>query len=447
MFHKLIRPKGKLNAEFVQILHNTGWLFAGKVLRMVVSLFLGTWIARYLRPEVFGQLQYALVFVSFFDPLSTVRMGQVITRDLVRKPENSSLILGTAFVLQLVGGVVALGLCVIGILWLAPGQPLIQLLVAIAALKFLFNSLQPIENWFESRVASKYVVLAEHGVFLLIVLLKCELVMTQATVVAFAIAISLESMLYAIALTYFYLRQHQSILAWRTNLPRLKYLLQESWPLVLSSTAVVIYLNVDQIMLGNMIDKRAVGIYASAANLSEATSFLPVILGSSLFPRIIQSRQLARSVYERRLQQFYDLNTLMAYGLILVLMPTSGFLMTHLYGPEYVAGIPIFGVHILGALFTYLGIAQSKWIVTEGLQRCNFYARLTGLVTNVVLNVLLIPLYGGMGAAIATLLSYAVGGYLFFWFIPATRPNARLMTKALLVPVRLPDVLRSLRPR
>ncbi|MGF1461138.1 MAG: flippase, partial [Leptolyngbyaceae cyanobacterium] len=255
--------------------------------------------------------------------------------------------------------------------------------------------------------------------------------------VAFAIALALESMLYALALAYFYTRQHQSIWAWRTNLPSLKYLLQESWPLVLSSTAVVIYLNIDQIMLGNMIDNHAVGIYASAASLSEATAFLPVILGSSLFPRIIKSRQLARPVYQRRLQQYYDLNTVIAYSLIVVLMPTSGFLMTHLYGAEYSAGIPIFAVHILGSLFTYLGIAQSKWIVTEGLQRYNFYARLTGLFSNILLNLVLIPLYGGVGAAIATLISYAIGGYLFFWCLPATRTNAYLMTKAILLPMRL----------
>ncbi|WP_204140058.1 flippase [Halomicronema sp. CCY15110] len=437
MLHKLIHPKGQVNTEFRQILHNTGWLFGGKVLRMVISLFVGTWIARYLRPEGFGQLQYALVLVSFFDPLSTIQMGQVVTRDLVRHPENSSLILGTAFVLQWVGGILAASLCVFGVQFLAPDQPLIQLLVSIIALKCLFNSLQPIANWFESWVASKYVVMAEHGVFLLIVLLKCGLVMTQATVVAFAIVIALESMLYALALAYFYLRQHQSIRTWRTNFASLKYLLRESWPLVLSSTAVVIYLNIDQLMLGNMIDKSAVGIYASAANLSEATAFLPVIIGSSLFPRIIQSRQLAPSVYRRRLQQYYDLNTAIAYSLILVLLPTSGFIMTHLYGAEYQAGIPIFAVHILASLFTYLGIAQSKWIVTEGLQRYNFYARFTGLMVNIVLNLVLIPRYGGMGAAIATLISYAIGGYLFFGLLPATRSNAYLMTKALLLPLRL----------
>jgi PST family polysaccharide transporter len=138
-------------------------------------------------------------------------------------------------------------------------------------------------------VASKYAVLAEQSVFLVIVLLRCGLVLWQATVVAFAIAMVIESGLYAVGLAVCYTRQRQSMRDWRTSWSNLTYLLRESWPLVLSSTAVMIYLNVDQIMLGNLIGKQAVGIYASAANISEATAFLPIILGSSLYHRIIQS--------------------------------------------------------------------------------------------------------------------------------------------------------------
>lgn len=443
MFEKLLRFHSQPDAELSQIIRNTGWLFSGKVLRLGISLLVSTWIARYLRPEGFGQLQYALVFVSFFDPLSTVKMGQVVTRDLVQRPEASATILGTAVVLQLVGGTLAAGLCMLGVLWLAPGEPLIQLLVAITALKFIFNSLQPIENWFESKVASKYVVLAEHSVFLLIVLLRCGLVLWQATVVAFAIAIVIESGLYAVGLAVCYTRQRQSMGSWRTSWSNLTYLMRESWPLLLSSTAVVIYLNVDQLMLGHLIDKQAVGIYASAANLSEATAFLPVIVGSSLYPRIIQSRQLEAATYQKRLQQFYDLNTLMAYGLMILLIPSAGLLIRDLYGAEYIAAVPIFMVHIVSSIFTFLGIAQSKWIVAEGLQKFNFYARLIGLFANISLNFLLIPPLGGLGAAIATLISYALGGYLFFWLTPPTRNNAWLMTKALALPLRLPRYLFS----
>lgn len=444
MLNRVTRAYGGFDRDVRQVLGNTSWLLAGRGGRLLVSLVVSTWVARYLKPEGFGQLQYALAFVSFFSPLSTVQMGPIITRDLVRQPDQTGDILGTAVGVQIVGGLVAMAVSVIGMVWLAPDQPLAHLLVAIIALKYLFNSLQPIENWFEAQVASKFVVLAEQGAFLLIVALKVALVLGHAPVTAFAGLIALESLLYALGLLLFYHRQGPSLSAWRVRLQRALYLIKESYPLVLSSTACVLYISLDQFMLGQMLNSQAVGIYASAATLSEATAFLPIVLCSSLFPGIIkaqgQSGEDAQGHYRRRLQQLYDLNTLIAYGLIGTLIPLSGVLILGLYGPDYRAALPIFAVHIWSTLFAFLGIAQSKWIVAEGLQIYNLYGRLAGLATNILLNLALIPIWGGMGAAIATLISYAVGGYLCFWVIPPTRSNARLMTKALALPCRLPQI-------
>lgn len=437
MLNRVSKLYGGFDSEVRQVLSNTSWLFVGRSARLLVSLLVGTWVARYLKPEGFGSLQYALAFVSFFSPLSTVQMGPIITRDLVRQPAEAGEILGTAVGVQVGGGLVAIALSILGMVWLAPDQPLAQLLVAIVALKYLFNSLQPLENWFEAQVASKHAVMAEQGAFLLIVLLKVALVLNHASVATFAALIALEALLYALGLLLSYRRQGQRFSTWRASFKRAVYLLKESYPLVLSSTACVLYISIDQVMLGQMLNSTAVGIYASAATLSEATSFLPIIVCSSLFPGIVKAQGQVGGGYRRRLQKLYDLNTLIAYGLIAVLIPLSGTLILVLYGPAYQAAQPIFAVHLWSTLFAFLGIAQSKWIVAEGLQIYNLYSRLAGLGANILLNLWLIPAWGGMGAAVATLISYAIGGYLFFWLIPSTRPNTRLMTKALIAPLRL----------
>ncbi|MBE9111670.1 flippase, partial [Nodosilinea sp. LEGE 07298] len=420
MLNRVSKLYGGFDSEVRQVLSNTSWLFGGRSARLLVSLLVSTWVARYLKPEGFGNLQYALAFVSFFSPLSTVQMGPIITRDLVRQPVEAGEILGTAVGVQVVGGLAAIALSILGMVWLAPDQPLAQLLVAIVALKYLFNSLQPIENWFEAQVASKYAVLAEQGAFLLVVALKIALVLNRAPVTTFAAIIALEALFYAAGLLLFYHRQGQRVSNWRASYQRAGYLLKESYPLVLSSTACVLYISIDQVMLGQMLDSTAVGLYASASTLSEATSFLPIIVCSSLFPGLVKAQGQLSGGYRRRLQQLYDLNTLIAYGLIAVLIPLSGVLILGLYGPAYRAALPIFAVHIWSTLFAFLGIAQSKWIVAEGLQIYNLYSRLAGLVSNILLNLWLIPIGGGMGAAVATLISYAIGGYLFFWLIPPT---------------------------
>jgi PST family polysaccharide transporter len=443
MLNKLAKASERLSSEHLKIISNTGWLFASKVFRMLVSLFVGAWVARYLGPDQYGGLQYALSFSSFFLPLSTAQMSPVITRDLVRDRSSSHTILGTAFTLQLLGGAIATLVCFAFSFLIFPSSPQINVLVGIVALKFVFNSFQPIENWFESQVASKFTVFADNIAFITSTTIKILLILNQASVIAFAIAISLEALFYSISLIVLYRKSQQNILDWRVDFSSLCNLAKDSFPLLLSSTACVIYISVDQVMLGHMIGSDAVGIYASAAILSEASVFLPVVISSSIYPLIIRSQALDRAIYQNRLQTFYDLISLAAYSLILIVLPLAGFLITSLYGKAYQAAIPILIVHIWSCLFSFQGIAQSKWIVAEGLQTFNLYSRLAGLVANVLLNLVLIPVYQGMGAAIATLISYAIGNYLFFLLIPQTRENAILMTKALCLPLRLPKLLKA----
>ena len=409
----------------------------GKIFRLSISLFVGTWIARYLGPKDFGILQYALAFSSFFLPLSTAQMSPIITRDLVREPDSRNEILGTAFLIQITGGILAAILSVTFIIVLSPEDSFIQLLVAIISLKFIFNSFQPIKNWFESQVKSKFQVLASNQSFLVITVLKILLIIYQAPLLLFTCVIVLEAIIYALALIFYYQLGNQDIKKWRTNLPKIKYLLKESYPLLLSATAILFYSSIDRVMLGNMVGSSSVGIYSSAANLSGQLYFIPVIVCSSLFPTIIKSKNLSKTAYNKKLEKIYNLIGIISYSLIFILIPLSGFLITSLYGNDYKLAIPIFSLHLCTCLFTFQGEVRSKWIVTEGLQKLNFYARLTGLILNCILNFLLIPIYQGMGAAIATLISAAVSNYLCFLVWKETRENAMLTAKALSLPFRL----------
>jgi PST family polysaccharide transporter len=430
------------NPENRQIIGNTGWLFLGKVFRLFISLCMGTLVARYLGPSRFGTLQYALAFSNFFLPLSTSQMSKIITRNLVQKPLSKDRILGTAFIVQIIGGILAATLSITFIKIIYPQSHYIHLLVAIVAIKFIFNSFQPIENWFESQVKSKFQVLASNLAFLIITIIKIFLIVFKAPLFLFASIISLETIIYAMGLIFYYQLDHQNIRNWRTDLQSIKDLLRDSYPLFLSATAIFIYASIDQVMLGNMVGHSSVGIYASAVTICEVWSFLPLIISSSLYPSIIKARSLDKYIYRKKLQKIYDLTSLLAYAIIISTFPFSGFLITLLYGDNYQLATPIFCIYIFTSLFTFQGEVTSNWIVAEGLQKLNFYAKLIGLCTNIMLNFLLIPLYQGKGAAIATLISASLANYFCFLFWKQTRENAILTTKALFLPLRLLTLLK-----
>jgi len=86
-------------------------------------------------------------------------------------------------------------------------------------------------------------------------------------------------------------------------------------------------------------------------------------------------------------------------------------LVEMLFGVNYASSAAILRVHIWAGVAVFLGVASSQYLTAEGQQKMSLYRTLTGLIVNVALNVLLIPTYGAMGAAIATLVSYFVATF------------------------------------
>src|SRR5437870_3928659 len=105
-----------------RVVINTAWLFLDRLLRLGLGVVVSVWIARYLGPHNFGLLNFAIAFASLFGVFATLGLDNIIVRDIVRSPRNGRDILGTAFVLRLVGAGVTIALTLGTILLLRPGD-------------------------------------------------------------------------------------------------------------------------------------------------------------------------------------------------------------------------------------------------------------------------------------------------------------------------------------
>jgi O-antigen/teichoic acid export membrane protein len=233
-----------------------------------------------------------------------------------------------------------------------------------------------------------------------------------------------------------YIRLHRDIGQWRFDQRLAVTLLKQSWPLILSSFAIMVYVKIDQIMLGKMQGMEVTGVYAAAARISEIWYFIPTILASSLFPAIIRSKALGERVYHQRLQRYYDVNAGLAYGLIMSLSFGAPSIVRILYGQEYQGAETIVIIHIWASLFVFLGVARGQWLVAEGLLRFSLLATMLGALSNIALNLVCIPLFAGIGAAIATVISYALSGWISSFVSQQTYQNGLLQLQAIVFPVR-----------
>ncbi len=436
MWKKLVALKQKINPNSQKIIGNTAWLLGDKFLRMGLGLVVGVWVARYLGPEGFGLLNYAIALVALFTTFATLGLNNIIIRDVVRKPHEKDEVMGTAFVLKLLGGLFISILTVSLIYLFKPDDHQTLFLVAIISIGMIFRAFDVIEFWFQAQVKSKYIIFAKTSGYLLLNIVKIIAIYIQAPISVFASILSAEIVLGAVGLAIVYQWQGYLLNAWSWSFKRAKFLLTESWPLILSGIIIMIYMRTDQIMLGEMIGDSAVGIYSATVRISEMWYLIPNTLVKSVFPKVVQAKEISQKIYYERLQQLFYSVAALSYSFAIPITFFSTQIMTLIYGDNYAAAGPVFSIHIWSGLFVSLGVARGPWLITEGLTKFSAASTATGAVINVVLNYFLIAKYGIIGAAIATVISQIVASYICHLFIPKTRIIFMQQTKALL-PIKL----------
>ena len=184
-------------------------------------------------------------------------------------------------------------------------------------------------------------------------------------------------------------------------------------------------------MLGEMVNNEAVGIYAAAVRLSDGWLFIPAVIATSLFPAMLNAKLKNRQLYLERTQYLFNLMAII--GIVVAIGVTvTAFPIIHIaFGPAYDQASWILMVHIWGGIFSAMSTVSYRYFIAEGLQKYSFYRGVTGVLANLMLNLLLIPIYGSMGAAIATVLSQIMALYLFNAAGRKTREVFWMQTKAL----------------
>jgi O-antigen/teichoic acid export membrane protein len=429
-----LRAKIEGRAYLQNVVSNTGWQFADNIVRMGIGLFVGVWIARYLGPEQFGIFSYALALVALFAAFASLGLEDIVVRDVVRDPECKDETLGTAFFLKLSGAAIAFIAAMACILVLHPDDGLYHWLVGVISLGTIFQALNVIEFWFHSQVRAKYVVFAKNGAFLVSSALKIALILSEAPLVAFAWVGTFEIAAGSAGLVIAYWSRGQLIRNWQASLGRAKGLLRDSWPLLFTGMVIMLYMRIDQVMLGEMAGSEEVGVYSVAVRLAELWMFIPMAIFWSVFPAIVEARDADEKLFYDRLQKLYNLLALAAYAVALPVTLLSEWLVGTLFGDAYSDAGFMLKLLVWSNLFTFLEIGRSSFLSSMNWTRIHFFTVSLGCILNIWLNYLLIPPYGGVGAVTASLVSYWFAAHGSCFLLKPLFRTGTMMTRAILFP-------------
>jgi polysaccharide transporter, PST family len=430
MLSKLVDIRQKITPNVHKIIGNASWLVVDKLLRMGIGLIVGVWIARYLGPEQFGLLNYAMAFAGLFLPLASLGLEEIVVREIVEHPGEKYKLIGAAFILRVIGGIVSLVIATLTIFLFRPDSTS-WILVSIFTGIYVFQAFDVIIYWFNSQVQSKYIVFAGSIAFSAATGLKIILLQSKAGLLPFA-AVSLgEALITALSLILFYQSSQQSILYWKPSFLYIKQLIQKSYPMIFSAFATILYMKIDQVMLGQMLGDKAVGIYSVAVRISEIWYFIPLAIASSVSPSIISARQKNLDAYHQKVQAVFNSVVSLAYLLSISMSFLAAPIILNLYGSAYSESVAILMVHVWASIFIFIGLIRGICLIAEDLAIVYMQTTLLGAFTNIILNLFLIPRHAGLGAAIATVISYGIAFYASCMFYPRLKTIYRLINRAI----------------
>jgi O-antigen/teichoic acid export membrane protein len=421
--------KGFDEAAFNKYLKNTGWLMLGKVLSLIVNLL----VTKYLGPESFGDLSFALALITITSAVSALGLDSFIIREIIHDPLKKDEILGTALWLRLTANAIlipiTIGIYLVYHHFFEESNTELTLMVGLLTLISVFKSFNIIDSYFQSQVQSKYVVQVQNICLIITAFLKIGIVVLGLPLIYLVSVLVFDALMIAIGLIIVYQKKGLSILRWTFNAARGSSLLKKSSPLILSAVMVSIYMKIDQLML-KQISSTAVGIYSAAANLSEAWYFIPTAIIISIFPAIINARKTDIERYEKRLVNLYDLLIYISVPVAIFISIFANPIIHLIYAHKFDGAGEMLSIHIWSGVFVFLGLASSQYLLAEGYTKISFYRTMAGAIINVLLNLWLIPAYGGVGASIATLIACFVSTF-YLLLIPKTRLQGIMMLKSL----------------
>ena len=417
---------------FMKYFKNTSWLFGEKILRMVVGLFVGIWVARYLGPEQFGLFSYAQSFVGLFTAIATLGLDGIVVRELVKDESRRDELIGTAFYLKLIGAIAVIIVLAVAIQFTS-NDHYTNVLVFIIASATIFQAFNVVDMYFQAKVLSKYVVYANVISLFVSSIVKVVLILNDAPLIAFAWATLFDSVVLALGFIYYYIKNNSKF-----NIKNLTFkretavsLLKDSWPLILSSGILMIQARIDQVMIQEFRGSIEVGYYSVAMRLIEAMAFMPMLIKSSLFPAIQSAKKHSEKLYINRLLNFYRLNFLLFLVFAIPIFFFAEKIVVLLFGEAYQPAGLLLALLAIRLFFANMGVARGAYILSENMMKFSMITMAIGTVVNVLLNYLWIPEYGAKGAIVATIVSFIVTIYVVDIFYTKTRQNVFLQVKSI----------------
>lgn len=413
-----------------RVINNMGWLLGGKIVNMILSFFVSLATARYLGPDNFGSINYVAAYVSFFSSITSLGLSVIVIKEVSMGNEDDNEVIWTGILMRFLTAVFSTVSVIALVSVTDAGDPLIVRIAVLESIGILASAFDTFMYWFQGKLLGKYTSIAGVLAYLGMSLYRIYLLANGADILWFALATSVDTLILSSVLMIFYIKQNGFHL--KVSLALGKRLMRQSYHYMISGLIAILYSKVDQIMLKHMLDSYSVGLYSVALAIAGLWGMIPSAFIQSVSPILYKDAEENRQMFYKRLKQSYAGIWLLNVCWSVLISVFSYWVLYLLYGEKYLGAQGALIIVVWYTGISSIGSLTQVYLATEDKNKYVNYFALAGFVTDVILNFLLIPKFGIMGAATATLATYTVIHIVMPLVLRETRTAGKLIIQGML---------------
>lgn len=407
---------------------NSAWLLLEKLVRSVMTIFIGALVVKQLGPEQYGQIAYVVAIVSLFQSIASLGLEGVLVREIVvidatnknglidNKNNdgkisiktgfdniNTQLLISAAFSVRLIVGVALLILSIILVGFLKEWSQNAIMLTILMGGPLVFQASDIFDLWNQSRLNSKLTAILKILSYILSNSFRIYLISIDAATIWFAAAFFVEASVVAIGLYLAFTHDNKLQYNIKIQTKIIRNLIKETWPVSIASLAAAVYTRFDQISLENYLGTVELGIYSSALLFATATYFLPGIICASIMPEAVKAKRDNYNKYLKIMRYTYSILLFISLSIFAITYVAADLIFSVFYTVEFAEGVAVLKLYALTNIPVYMGVAHGIWMVNDKKLIMSVYRAILGAVTAIVLCLLFVPEYGMTGAVYSTM--------------------------------------------
>lgn len=421
----------KKKGELKQILSNTLWMFFDKIFILILNLIVTVQIANYYGALGYGTYQYAVSMVALFEVLVTFVDGRVVKKRYI--VENPDELVWNATVTRLLFSLFSLAGGIIYLLFCGENKEYLAIFLILLVNAIIINLRFGMQNRYEYLLKSKKVIIASNAGLTIGGVLQLVAVTLGYPIIVIAVITALSSFISLVIVYIQYKGEFGKLVQGKYRGDLVKNLVSESLPLAIAASCAIIYSRCDSIMVGNMLSKDAVGIYAIAVKIINVVQIGIAPIRESVYPKMIELYNRDKQRYAERYIQISSLMTwiyIIGVSFSLIVLPY----VFRFLNEEYAKAFPIYQVYVIGTFFMYNAALRAGHFTLINRGNILMYSQIVSVILNIILNYVLINTIGIYGAAIATSITQGIsllasnlffgkdGKEVFIWQIKALNP-------------------------